>query len=55
VHEGFPLVTLPGANVFYTNEDLSTPDGAIRCRQINTELELRQLYKAARYLRLIIP
>jgi hypothetical protein len=55
VHEGFPLVTVPGANVFYTNEDVSTPareDGSrlISCKQDTTARGLWQITKAGRYL-----
>jgi hypothetical protein len=32
---------LPGANVFLTAEDESTPDGAITCVQITEEKALR--------------
>jgi hypothetical protein len=50
VHQGFPLVTLPGGNVFFTNEDLSTPDGVITCKQISPGRSLYDAVKAAKYL-----
>lgn len=50
MHEGYPLVTLPGANVFYTDEDLTTPDGVIRCKQISTAQLIYDATKVGRWL-----
>ena len=50
-HQGFPLVQLPGANVFYTDEDVSTADGVITCRRSTTLEALLQITKAGRYLK----
>jgi hypothetical protein len=55
VSDGYPLVEVPGANVFYTDHDLSTPqrpDGsrAISCKQVSVEQALRDLYKAGTLL-----
>ena len=41
-HFGYPLIPLPGANIFLTAQDESTPDGAIRCKRI-TEIEALRL------------
>jgi len=55
VTDGFPLVGVPGGNVFFTNSDLSTPprpDGsqAISCRQIPIETALYDVVKVGRWL-----
>jgi hypothetical protein len=55
VTEGFPLVGLPGANVYFTDHDASTPirpDGGrdVSCKQVSIEHALYDLAKAARYL-----
>jgi hypothetical protein len=55
VHEGFPLVTVPGANVFYSDRDESTPpdengDQFIRCSRVTAPSALWDITKAARYL-----
>lgn len=43
-------MTLPGANVFFTDEDLSTPDGLISCKRVDEGRALYDIVKAARYL-----
>lgn len=43
-------MTLPGANVFFTDEDLSTPDGQISCKQVDPDKAAYEIFKAARYL-----
>jgi hypothetical protein len=50
VHQGFPLVALPGGNVFFSNEDLTTSDGAISCKQVSWEHAVYDIVKAGRYL-----
>jgi hypothetical protein len=40
-HHGYPLYPLPGANIFLTAEDESTPDGTIECKQISEATALR--------------
>lgn len=40
-HHGYPLYPLPGANIFLTASDESTPDGAITCQQISEAQALR--------------
>jgi hypothetical protein len=49
-HQGFPLVALPGGNVFFTDRDLSTADGAISCKRVAWEAVVWDVTKAARYL-----
>lgn len=49
-HQGYPLYPLPGGNVFLTNNDESTPDGAIVCTQITTEHALRIAGEGLRWL-----
>jgi hypothetical protein len=49
-HQGFPLVALPGGNVFFTNEDLTNADGSITCKRIDAKKALYDVVKAARYL-----
>jgi hypothetical protein len=40
-HHGYPLYPLPGANIFLTAQDESTPDGQIECTQISEAEALR--------------
>jgi hypothetical protein len=40
-HHGYPLYPIPGANIFLTAEDETTPDGAITCKQISEADALR--------------
>jgi hypothetical protein len=49
-HQGFPLVALPGGNVFFSDEDLSTADGAITCKQVSWEHAAWDIVKAGRIL-----
>lgn len=49
-HQGFPLVALPGGNVFFSDEDLTTADGAISCKRVPWEAAAYDIVKAARYL-----
>lgn len=49
-HEGFPLVTLPGANVFFTDRDLTNVSEGISCKQVSASRALYDLAKAGRYL-----
>lgn len=48
-------MTAPGANVFYTDQDVSTPpdangDQLIRCSRVTAPGALWDITKAARYL-----
>lgn len=49
-HSGFPLVALPGGNVYFTNEDQTSVARGISCKQIAVEKALYDVVKAARYL-----
>lgn len=49
-HHGYPFYPLPGANIFLTASDESTPDGAIECTQIT---EARALHIAGEGLRFL--
>lgn len=49
-HQGFPLVTLPGANVFFSDEDLTSSDGVISCKQTTATKAVYDVVKAGRYL-----
>jgi hypothetical protein len=53
-HQGFPLVALPGGNVFFSNEDLTTPDGAISCKRVDPKRAVYDVVKAARYLERLV-
>lgn len=55
MHEGYPLAPLPGANVFITDSDLSTPPDSegnrlISCKQISSVEAARLAYNALRIL-----
>jgi hypothetical protein len=55
VNQGFPLVGFPGANVYFTDHDATTPllpDGTrdVSCKRIPLERGLYDVAKAARYL-----
>jgi len=54
VHQGFPLVALPGGNVFFSDEDLTTADGAISCKRVSWQLAGRDIVRAGRYLARLI-
>jgi hypothetical protein len=49
-YEGFPLVALPGANVFFTDQDVSSVERGISCKRIDATRALYDVVKAARYL-----
>jgi len=53
--QGYPLVGLPGANVFFSNEDATTGDGLITCKPITSSEILRDLYRASKLLSFLIP
>ena len=49
-HHGYPFYPLPGANIFLTAEDESTPDGLIECKQITEAQALRYGGEGLRWL-----
>lgn len=49
-HEGFPLVALPGGNVFFTDRDLTSSSSGISCKRIDAAKAVYDIVKAARYL-----
>ena len=49
-HEGFPLVALPGGNVFFTDRDLTSAREGISCKRVSSTRALTTIVKAARYL-----
>jgi len=54
-HHGYPFYPLPGANIFLTAADESTPDGAIECTQISEADALRIAGEGLRWLARLIP
>ena len=49
-HEGFPLVALPGGNVFFTDRDLTDAARGISCKRVTAGKAAYDIVKAARYL-----
>jgi hypothetical protein len=49
-HQGFPLVVLPGANIFFTDRDETSPDGVITCKPIDPARAGYDIVKVSRLL-----
>lgn len=58
VHHGEPLIPIPGANVFLTDSDLTTPvldDGSqlVTCRKLTHHEEIVLFWKGLRILQIL--
>lgn len=53
--QGFPLVALPGGNVFFSDHDASSGDGFITCKQISAPRAAYSIVKALKYLVRLVP